>query len=507
MNSINLFHVVEAKNNENLAQYIQELAQTVEPPQIREHEIDTLSALVKNMKSSDGISNLDGFYFGFIIEQIGKEFDLIKYDKKIGILNVELKAENVGIPKMRQQLERNRYYLSGICSSVFQFTFVLEDNKLYKYTMDGGLVDCEMDELKSINDRMVNYCESGLEILFRPRNYLVSPLNSPEKFISGRYFLTLNQEEIKKKIFDEISKGKAGFGIKGSAGTGKTLLGYDIARELSKKDKVCIVHCGIKCEGHAFIEKKIENITILSAKDITSYNLMGFRYVIVDESQRIYSDDLDRILEQKEKSNLISIFLYDYFQVLSKSEEKRDIPETLKRLKDFCEYELSSKIRTNKNIVSFIRNMHDLSDTPRTKMDYSDVEVFYAKNVDDGKMIIRDYYRTKGYEFINYTQSRYYSNSIDKFGSRLNTHHVVGQEFDNVIIFMDKNFRYGPEGILQTAEHPNPNYIFYKLLYQAMSRSREKLCIVVIDNYPLFDQILKIKANGNKIKSSLRFRE
>ena len=39
----------------------------------------------------------------------------------------------------------------------------------------------------------------------------------------------------------------------------------------------------------------------------------------------------------------------------------------------------------------------------------------------------------------------------------------------------------------------NPDYIFYKLLYQGISRPREKLCIVVIDNMPLFEKILSIK--------------
>ena len=86
--------------------------------------------------------------------------------------------------------------------------------------------------------------------------------------------------------------------------------------------------------------------------------------------------------------------------------------------------------------------------------------------------------------------------SIDAFAHEIDTHHVIGQEFDNVMIMMDENFKYSEEGKLMAKEHPNPNYLFYKLLYQGLSRARKKLCILVIDNYLLFSQILKIKNNS-----------
>lgn len=35
--------------------------------------------------------------------------------------------------------------------------------------------------------------------------------------------------------------------------------------------------------------------------------------------------------------------------------------------------------------------------------------------------------------------------------------------------------------------------MFYKLLYQAISRAREKLCVLVVENYKLFSDILNIK--------------
>ena len=43
------------------------------------------------------IKNFENFFASFTIEQIGKEFDLIKTDKDNFVLNIELKSENVGV--------------------------------------------------------------------------------------------------------------------------------------------------------------------------------------------------------------------------------------------------------------------------------------------------------------------------------------------------------------------------------------------------------------------------
>ena len=83
--------------------------------------------------------------------------------------------------------------------------------------------------------------------------------------------------------------------------------------------------------------------------------------------------------------------------------------------------------------------------------------------------------------------------SIDHYGGDINTHHVIGQEFDNVMIMMDNNFQYGEDGDLQAIQHPNPDYLFPKLFYQAVTRAREKLCILVVENKELFEKINAIQ--------------
>ena len=62
-----------------------------------------------------------------------------------------------------------------------------------------------------------------------------------------------------------------------------------------------------------------------------------------------------------------------------------------------------------------------------------------------------------------------------------------------MLFSMDRNFRYSDKGHLQGLAHPNPDYIFYKLWYQGVSRARERLCILIIGNEPLFDSIIKVR--------------
>ena len=170
----------------------------------------------------------------------------------------------------------------------------------------------------------------------------------------------------------------------------------------------------------------------------------------------------------------------------------RNIPAKLQNIDEFIEYKLSDKIRTSKEIASFARTMMNLNNRARGYMDYSDIEVIFANSTEEAMKLI-ELYDEKGYIFISYTQSMFYRNSIDLYPRTYDTHHVIGQEYDKVMIMMDGNFRYDKERRIQGKEHPNPDLLFYKLLYQAISRARERLCVLVVENYKLFSDILNIK--------------
>lgn len=465
---------------------------------VKPQEFDAIRSLV-NMLLGIGveIKDFENFFLSFTIEQIGKEFDLIKLDKDNLVLSIELKSEEVGVEAIQNQLEKNRYYLKHLAPDVRLYTFVETGKKLYKYTSKG----LQLVGVEDLKDTMQLFQESlgeNLESLFQANSYLISPLNSHQKFMYGDYFLTNQQHDIKKKIVDLILVNDKEYvlGIKGKAGTGKTLLLYDIIKEIAERgEKCCLIHSGILCDGHRILSAKWDNVTIFSAKELNGdgvENLKRYQFIFVDESQRIYSSTFEKIIKEVISESKTVIFAYDYAQSLSITEEERNIPAKLQKIDGFMEYTLSDKIRTSKEIASFTRTMMNLNNRARGYMDYSDIDVLFANNIEEAKRLI-NLYDEKGYIFISYTQSMYYRNSIDLYPNNYDTHHVIGQEYDKVMIMMDKNFRYDKERRIQGKEHPNPDLLFYKLLYQAISRAREKLCVLIVENYKLFSDILNIK--------------
>ena len=465
---------------------------------VKPQELDAIRSLV-NMLLGIGveIKDFENFFLSFMIEQIGKEFDLIKLDKDNLVLNIELKSEKVGVEAIQNQLEKNRYYLKHLAPDVRLYTFVETGKELYKYTSKG----LQLVGVEDLKDTMQLFQESlgeNLESLFQANSYLISPLNSHQKFMYGDYFLTNQQHDIKKKIVDLILLNDKEYvlGITGKVGTGKTLLLYDIIKEIAERgENCCLIHSGILCDGHRILSAKWDNVTIFSAKELNGdgiENLKRYQFIFVDESQRIYSSTFEKIIKEVISESKTVIFAYDYAQSLSITEEKSNIPAKLQKIDGFMEYTLSDKIRTSKEIASFTRTMMNLNNRARGYMDYSDIDVLFANNIEEAKRLI-NLYDEKGYIFISYTQSMYCRNSIDLYPNNYDTHHVIGQEYDKVMIMMDKNFRYDKERRIQGKEHPNPDLLFYKLLYQAISRAREKLCVLIVENYKLFSDILNIK--------------
>ena len=474
------------------------MAQRSKKSKVKLHEFSGIKTLVDLLlESGVAIESFENFFTSYKIEQINKEFDLLKIDKDNLVLDIELKSEDVGQDAIQEQLEQNRYYLKHIAPDVRLYTFVDSSKELYRYT-EFGLECVGIENLKDSMQLFENSLSRDIESLFKANSFLISPLNTPEKFLSGDYFLTEQQQNIRKEVMKLIleSDWECILGITGKAGTGKTLLLYDIVKEVAEKDKqCCLIHSGILCDDHRTLDRKWKKVDIIPAKDLNEDGdkiLKKYQYIFVDESQRIYESTFRKIIEEVNRESKVAVFAYDYVQSLSKAEVKRNIPEKLHKVDGFKEYKLSDKIRTSKEISSFGRTLMNLNNRARGYMDYSNIEVLFANNKEEAFELI-DLYKKKEYIFIAYTRSLYQHNSIDSYPNTYNTHHVIGQEYDKVMIMMDKNFRYNSDGRLEGQEHPNPDLLFYKLLYQAISRARENLCILVVENYELFCNILRIK--------------
>lgn len=499
MRAINLYTLTRMKDTSSFSKFENALSAREESKIIESHEQESLIKLVdvimeQNLHFDDFMSDLEGFYFGFEIGHISKEFDLLKLGSDLSyILNIELKSQPIKPERIGKQLKQNKYYLGHICRNIYSFTFVASTEQFYMLDEDEDLVECGIEDLIGVLETCNSYMTSDINDLFTAANYLISPLSTPKKFINHEYFLTGQQEEIKKNIFNHIASTKLDLfiSITGSAGTGKTLLIYDIARECTAMGSVCVIHCGKLPAGVRVLKDDLENIDFLEIKEVKNEeDLADYDFILIDETQRIYEHQLKLIVSCIVQNRLVCIFSHDSAQVLSLQEEKRNVKDYIESLEPL-EYHLSDKIRTNPQLASFIISLLDRK-RRKGKYTYKDVDILYAKDKLEANDLI-DYYQQQDYTYINYTGSNYDNTPFDNYPKLYNAHKVIGQEFDNVIMVLDSTFYYNQYDVLCSASHPTGNYIYTKMLFQGLTRTREKLCIIVVGNIELFDKIIELK--------------
>ena len=204
-----------------------------------------------------------------------------------------MKSDTVAEAKIHKQLVRNKYYLGHFERTIYLFTYV-KGGRVYTLDEQNHLAKTTVLELKNIVKQTQKTSEiEDIDQFFKPSRFLISPLNTPERFLKGDYFLTDQQEEYKNAIIDGIEKKKVLFGLTGRPGTGKTLLLYDIARELSKKYRCLIVHCAPLSQGHEYLSKHLENCCITTPKDLCNsrmdfYNRMFSCLMSFNGHMRMY---------------------------------------------------------------------------------------------------------------------------------------------------------------------------------------------------------------------------
>ncbi len=457
--------------------------------EIKVAEIEDLRSLVKALSDIGySIGALDRFYVGYKIPQISKEFDLLRFGRKY-IINIELK-NNCPEDKIKKQLIRNKYYLGFIGRKVYTFTFVSESQELHFLRDDEQLEKIKVDHLAELlSNQEVDDTEVP-DSLFNPSDYLVSPFNSTKKFLSGKYFLTNQQEEVKNQIFDFLESPKAAkfISIIGSAGTGKTLLTYDIAKHLIGSRKSLIIHCGQLNDGHTELIKNGWVITPI--KSYGNHDFSNYDLVIVDEAQRIYPHQLETIIEKATLAKCCCIFSHDKLQTLANWEEARDVSAKIGAINQITQYKLSEKIRANKEIAAFIKMLFNNKRFLPISSN-GNIEINYFNTTEDAKSYLGTLDESK-WEILRFTPSQYknehhedYSESSDR-----TSHQVIGQEFDGVAVTIDKYFSYDNNGDL--IYRGRAYYAPRKMLFQNITRARKKLNLVIIGNEELLNRCITI---------------
>ncbi|MEK4255094.1 ATP-binding protein [Ureibacillus sp. FSL K6-2830] len=494
---INLFSLLNAKEDLYETNFIQYLEQFGINPRIRTSEFYDLHAFVEELRKKSKVIHIyNGYYVGYMIKQIGKEFDLLRIGKDC-VINIELKREG-NVEKITKQLVQNRHYLKFLDVDVYNFTYVSSINRLYKLNENHQIEEVDFHFLiDKLIQQQIQVIEN-LDDLFDPSNYLVSPFNSTEAFMEDKYFLSAQQSTYKREIIHAKPTNQSKiFAIEGGPGTGKSLLTYDIAKEYIRQSKnVIIFNCGRLNGGHLkLIEEykwpivpisKFQKV-IHKETDLSKYDL-----IIFDEVQRLYIHKLQSFIHLLEKSKTKCIFSYDPNQVLTTVEMRNKVPKIIETTLKPVKYELTEVVRYNKEIHSFIKKLFDLS-TEVPVQQYSNVSIQYFSSIQATKSYLC-FLQQAGWKVIDFTPSRF----IDRSNNQSNplavtTADVIGQEFDHVVAVIDDSFYYKPNHKLAAKMNfKKPYYQPTKMLYQNISRARKKLHVVVVNNLIVMDKILKI---------------
>ena len=427
------------------------------------------------------ITKLSEFFFGYNIPQIGKEFDLIRIGNNYN-LNIEIKSSSTE-EKIAKQLRLNKWYLSSLSAPIQLYSYVSDTDTFYTLDSDDALIIIEPEKLKqSVIEQSTVHIED-LDTLFDPANFLVSPFNATEDFMNDHYFLTPQQENIERELDSLLNDSTSNIiSIEGDAGTGKSLLLYDYAKKLiSRKEQPLIVHVAKLNRGHMNLMQE-HRFSICEIKDFMKIidNLNNFDVIMIDEAQRLKNSQLNKIIEYVSSHKINCIFGYDEKQKLSQREYTNRAVETITS-SSTKKYTLTHKIRTNKGLVSFTKSMFNIKNGKVGKL--NNISLVYFNDRQPG--IIEYLTNKETYKFIRYTPS-IFSIVHEQIAAFETPHEVIGQEFDNIVVYLGSNFYYDTEGRLQAKNIDNNPYDFLGMLYQAMTRARKRLEIVIIDNPAVF---------------------
>jgi len=491
MKPVNLFRVSRIRDERLFNIMEKHEASDHDDHSIRVHEIDSLRILTDALTEHGiKVKDTDGFYFGYVIPLIGKEFDLLKITGKY-CLNIELKSQDVSEEQILAQLLKNRHYLTLLGRELMMFTVVTDTLTCYRLSDEGELVSADLRQIAKALKKCRAAYHGRIDKLFRTSEYLISPEEDPDKFLQGQYFLSPAQDYVKAELLRDMANVSycAFFHIYGRPCTGKTLLIYDLAKHLSGSGRVLIT-CGEEPSGGLLsISDSIDNLDFISVSEIvSSEQLSGYDFIFADEALRIDPAVFDIIIKAAETYEQACVFSTDPSAILTDPEKENDIGGRIRSLGLTGEYELSERLRVNMELHTFIMKLRHLGCKTEKTYEFEHVSVNYANNTGEAREMIR-YFRDKGYVFIN--AHRYPGDPFEDLEEDFGYRHVAGREYNRVVMLMDSSFSYD-DGYLKGIPKPDPEDPYPNLFYPGLTRVREYLALVILDAPELLSSILTI---------------
>ena len=535
MKPINIYELTRIRDLTDIQKLERQLSDRREYLKVKKWEFESLCVFMNRLEEKDIHSRSYNFYYSFVLPKLGKEFDLLRISDDC-IINIELKSEAVSESAIKKQLMQNRYYLSMLEKPIYSYTYISNKNRLVRLSNTDKIVDTEWDILVDNLSRQDDIYDGNIEELFKEDKYIISPLTDPDRFLRKDYFLTSQQKDIENKILLHLKDNQYSVqGFSGSPGTGKSLLLYDIAMKLSNKDYVCLLHLGeaplelVKLNSRlkrvdfwcvnvemdtvnyvgenalvenavpvndavekAVVENNAENGIVNNGKgggcieeiDVDEIDLDKYSVICIDEAHRITKDILTRICTKAYSAKIPVIFSYATESVLLGTQKAELGSALIESIDSFEKYQLTNRIRVNSEISSFVHSI--IAPNQHIHRDkYPSINIAYANNIQEAMVIINNY-NLKGYTYI---YDRRLHNEMSSCQS-VDVKSAVCKEFERVIMLIDESFYYNDSNLLVASNDSNETNTKIRCLYHGLSRAKEKVALVILDNMEVFERIL-----------------
>ncbi len=434
---------------------------------VKNHERRCVEGLVNDLfPLCPSPAFFDGFIFSYTIPHIGKEFDLLKITEH-GILNIELKSSFVGKQNIEDQLRKNKYYLSHLSKPVFACTYVLKTGKYYTLNDQNELISTSKHEVALALSLHAGSYVRHIAPLFKACQYLISPVADPERFIAGNYFLTLHQQQAKSRFLAAMDRGALLFAIRGSVGTGKTLLLYDLCKTAAQKGNNCLfLYPGALKKGHLALNGMIKGFSVRSALDGEVSSPDSFDCIFVDEASSLPKSKLDQLINLQKQGRIL-LLAYDPDGRTALGDQYCDPDKLLKSEKRVSWINLTNTIRTNADILYFASLLFDKRRKERT-VDFDHVQLIYLPENEADRCA--EYYAKKRYGVFDCRAGRADLYSAPAFS-----------ECDKGVLLIDSGYFYSGAGKLITRKKGAERTVLHNRLKKAVLKVRDQMVLIVTD--------------------------
>ncbi|MCR5747203.1 MAG: ATP-binding protein [Lachnospiraceae bacterium] len=510
MNPINIYTLTRINDSDGMQRLERQMSKRKGHLKIKEWEIEGLRILCDKLCDTDKESSSYDFFYSFTMPKLGKEFDLLRINEDY-VVNIELKSGNVSDEVVKQQLKQNRYYLSSLERSIYSYTYISKDDRLVRLSGGGRLIDTDTEELFAVLKRQ-KFCYKGdIEELFKEDRFLISPLTDPGRFLRRDYFLTSSQRDIRKQILRDVLK-KPGtvrrkysiHGFTGLPGTGKTILLYDIAMQLSVSEKVCVLHLGSYEEELEQLNERLKRVDFYHCEPKERIKLKeDYAAILVDEGHRLNSTELEDIITIAKNKSIPVIIAYDKEDTIAFLERSTEGAVFIEQAEDFIGYKLTNRIRLNSELSSFISCLMCVARAGR-KYDYPSVSLAFAGDMREADILIGNFEKD-GYIYIwdNDIIDIYDDIVAQSYSkeSRIEAKAATCKEFDKIVMMIDDSFFYDEEGYLRDIRLPDPEReSVVRKLFHGLNRAKRSIAVVVKGNESVFYRILGVLQKKGQVR-------